>query len=130
MTYWSTSMFLHLLKGYFYGAGMEGWVENTEKNMVENLYVSIPVRILYIFSPFHRSKEEGTTFIFTQLSMSRTKWGMANVCVCVCLRASVKFTQVITAKFSPFHMYIYTILPFPSSFTKCFCTDSISWTFL
>lgn len=66
-------MFLQLSKGYLCGSVMEGGLENTEKNIEENLYISIPVRILHPFRPFHRSKEERTTFIFTQLSVSRTK---------------------------------------------------------
>lgn len=47
-----TSLLFQPLKGYYLcGAGMEDGVEDTQKDMEENLYISNPVRNLHPFRP-------------------------------------------------------------------------------
>lgn len=82
-----------VVKGYYLcGVGMEGGIENTEKDMEENLCISTPARSLHPQAPPRQPRGRDCVYLYTGAAVGQSKeWP-----VCFIVRAGVKFTQVIT----------------------------------
>lgn len=109
-------------------------LENTEKAMEENLYISSPINHLHPSRPFHRSKEKKGLHLSLQWSVSQIKQGQARVVFCKS-RFSIHSSHhwQLNALFPDpcilFTNHLYNIcvlntLPSPPLLTKCVYTNS------